>query len=152
MGITMGSLWLAPAALAANEDDIKDVITPHVSPYDERDYRVLELENGLNVLLVSDPEADKAAASMNVRVGSAQDPDDLQGLAHFLEHMLFWAPRLIPRQTPTRAICHVTQARITRSLHPTTPTTFSILSLQPWKVHLIGSAPFCLPAVQRRPA
>ncbi len=35
------------------------------------------------------PEADKAAASMNVRVGSAQDPDDLQGLAHFLEHMLF---------------------------------------------------------------
>ncbi|WP_231896564.1 MULTISPECIES: insulinase family protein [unclassified Halomonas] len=92
----MGSLWLAPAALAANEDDIKDVITPHVSPYDERDYRVLELENGLNVLLVSDPEADKAAASMNVRVGSAQDPDDLQGLAHFLEHMLFLGTEAYP--------------------------------------------------------
>lgn len=97
LGIAMSSLWLAPAALAANEDDIKNVITPHVSPYDERDYRVLELENGLNVLLVSDAEADKAAASMNVRVGSAQDPDDLQGLAHFLEHMLFLGTEAYPK-------------------------------------------------------
>ncbi|SES06428.1 Secreted Zn-dependent peptidases, insulinase-like [Vreelandella subterranea] len=96
LGMAMGSLWLAPAALAADEDDIKEVVTPHVSPYDERDYRVLELENGLNVLLVSDDEADKAAASMNVRVGSAQDPDDLQGLAHFLEHMLFLGTEAYP--------------------------------------------------------
>ncbi|WP_442786532.1 insulinase family protein [Halomonas sp. A40-4] len=94
--MAMGSLWFAPTALAADEEDIKDVITPHVSPYDERDYRVLELENGLNVLLVSDDEADKAAASMNVRVGSAQDPDDLQGLAHFLEHMLFLGTEAYP--------------------------------------------------------
>lgn len=96
LGMAMGSLWFAPTALAADEEDIKDVITPHVSPYDERDYRVLELENGLNVLLVSDDEADKAAASMNVRVGSAQDPDDLQGLAHFLEHMLFLGTEAYP--------------------------------------------------------
>lgn len=65
------------------------VVTPVVSPHDQRDYRVLMLDNGLEVLLVSDPEADKAAASMNVAVGSAQDPEDLQGLAHLLEHMLF---------------------------------------------------------------
>jgi secreted Zn-dependent insulinase-like peptidase len=101
------SIWVAPLALAANHDAmadadvvkdadvvrdtdvVKDIVTPLISPYDSRDYRVLSLQNGLNVLLVSDPEADKAAASMNVRVGSAQDPDDLQGLAHFLEHMLF---------------------------------------------------------------
>ncbi|WP_374694445.1 insulinase family protein [Halomonas sp. SpR8] len=84
---------MMPLAFAANDDAVADAITdtvtPIISPYDSRDYRVLTLENGLNVLLVSDPEADKAAASMNVRVGSAQDPDDLQGLAHFLEHMLF---------------------------------------------------------------
>lgn len=89
------SLWVAPLALAADNeavadtDVVKEIVTPITSPYDSRDYRVLTLENGLNVLLVSDPEADKAAASMNVRVGSAQDPDDLQGLAHYLEHMLF---------------------------------------------------------------
>ena len=89
LGITVASLLLAPAAFADNDDPVDEVITPHVSPYDERDYRILELENGLTALLVSDPDADKAAASMNVRVGSAQDPEDLQGLAHFLEHMLF---------------------------------------------------------------
>ena len=89
----IASIAMMPIAFAANDDAVADAIadtvTPIISPYDSRDYRVLTLENGLNVLLVSDPEADKAAASMNVRVGSAQDPDDLQGLAHFLEHMLF---------------------------------------------------------------
>lgn len=89
----IASLGMTPLAFAANDDAIADAIadtvTPIISPFDSRDYRVLTLENGLNVLLVSDPEADKAAASMNVRVGSAQDPDDLQGLSHFLEHMLF---------------------------------------------------------------
>lgn len=89
----IASIAITPLAFAEGDDAVADVIaetaTPIISPYDSRDYRVLTLENGLNVLLVSDPEADKAAASMNVRVGSAQDPDDLQGLAHFLEHMLF---------------------------------------------------------------
>lgn len=93
----IASIAMSPLAFATSDDSVasdvadgvKDIVTPITSPYDSRDYRVLTLENGLNVLLVSDPEADKAAASMNVRVGSAQDPDDLQGLAHFLEHMLF---------------------------------------------------------------
>ncbi|MDQ7734303.1 insulinase family protein [Halomonas sp. SpR1] len=91
----IASIAMAPLAFAANHgndataDAIAETVTPITSPYDSRDYRVLTLENGLNALLVSDPEADKAAASMNVRVGSAQDPEDLQGLAHFLEHMLF---------------------------------------------------------------
>lgn len=64
-------------------------ISPKVSPNDTREYRALTLDNGLRILLVSDADADKAAASLNVEVGSAQDPDDLHGLAHYLEHMLF---------------------------------------------------------------
>lgn len=59
------------------------------SPNDDRSYRYLQLDNGLQAVLVSDPEADKAAAALDVFVGSAQDPRDRQGLAHFLEHMLF---------------------------------------------------------------
>ena len=59
------------------------------SENDKRSYRSLTLNNGLRVLLVSDPDADKAAAAMDVEVGSAQDPKDVLGLAHFLEHMLF---------------------------------------------------------------
>jgi hypothetical protein len=48
--------------------------------------------SGLNpaqVLLVSDPEAGDAAGALDVSVGSMADPVDHQGLAHFLEHMLF---------------------------------------------------------------
>ena len=54
-----------------------------------RRYRLFQLPNGLDVACVYDPQARSAAASMNVRVGSFQDPDDTLGLAHFTEHMLF---------------------------------------------------------------
>ena len=59
------------------------------SPADTRDYRAIMLDNGLEALVVSDSEADKAAAALNVNVGSGNDPDGRSGLAHFLEHMLF---------------------------------------------------------------
>ncbi|MDN6180290.1 MAG: insulinase family protein [Halomonas subglaciescola] len=88
--LALSAVWLpVQAADTANTPHIAEATAPLKSPFDSRDYRVLTLDNGLTALLVSDPEADKAAASMNVSVGSAQDPDDLQGLAHLLEHMLF---------------------------------------------------------------
>jgi insulysin len=59
------------------------------SPQDDREYRILQLENGLQVTLVSDPKGDKAAASLDVAVGHLSDPDDMPGLAHFCEHLLF---------------------------------------------------------------
>ncbi|PVZ66288.1 insulinase family protein [Pelagibaculum spongiae] len=59
------------------------------SPADMRQYRYLSLDNGMQLLLISDEEADKAAAAVNVAAGSWQDPDNRNGLAHFLEHMLF---------------------------------------------------------------
>ena len=59
------------------------------SPNDERQYRYLQLDNKMKVLLVSDARAEKSAASLNVYVGSFQNPIEREGLAHFLEHMLF---------------------------------------------------------------
>ena len=59
------------------------------SPNDDREYRHLVLDNGLRVVLVSDPETDKSAASLSVFRGSFDDPVERPGLAHFLEHMLF---------------------------------------------------------------
>ena len=59
------------------------------SSTDSRSYRSLLLDNRLQVLLISDPDADQAAAAMDVAVGQFSDPQDRQGLAHFLEHMLF---------------------------------------------------------------
>jgi secreted Zn-dependent insulinase-like peptidase len=69
---------------------------PTSSPLDPRAYRTLTLANGLKVLLVSDPESDKAAAAVNVSVGHYSDPDELPGLAHFCEHMLFLGTRDYP--------------------------------------------------------
>ena len=54
---------------------------------DERKYRGLVLENGMKIVLVSDPTTDKAAAALDVNIGSMSDP--VPGLAHFCEHMLF---------------------------------------------------------------
>nr|XP_043635992.1 nardilysin-like [Erigeron canadensis] len=85
------------------------------SPNDKRLYRYIQLPNGLSALLVHDPDiyADRthgngfddvagteekhnaavptkmAAAAMCVGMGSFCDPLEAQGLAHFLEHMLF---------------------------------------------------------------
>lgn len=71
-------------------------IAPIKSPNDNNHYRYLELDNRLRVLLVSDPSADKAAASLDVAVGSGDDPAGREGLAHFLEHMLFLGTEKYP--------------------------------------------------------
>jgi len=59
------------------------------SAQDKRDYAYKQLPNGLKLIVVSDPDADKAAASLHVHIGHMADPADREGLSHFLEHMLF---------------------------------------------------------------
>jgi len=56
---------------------------------DDRSYRVIELPNKLQALLIHDPETDKASAALDVAAGSASDPKDMYGLAHAVEHLLF---------------------------------------------------------------
>ena len=79
-------LLITPSLLA-------DVIK---SENDTREYRVIELDNSLQALLISDLESDKGAASMNIQVGSNANPKDREGLAHFLEHMLFLGTEKYP--------------------------------------------------------
>lgn len=67
------------------------------SPNDTYSYKYLTLENGLKVLLVYTPNNDKAAAAMSVDVGSGDDPKGREGLAHFLEHMLFLGTKPYPK-------------------------------------------------------
>lgn len=64
----------------------KDIRKPDV---DKREYRHVTLENRLEVVLVSDAETHSGAAALCVAVGQLDDPPEVQGLAHFLEHMLF---------------------------------------------------------------
>ncbi|KAF9495865.1 hypothetical protein BDN71DRAFT_1447054 [Pleurotus eryngii] len=68
------------------------------SEQDNREYRLIQLANGLQATVVRDPNADKAAASLDVAVGHLYDPDDMPGLAHFCEHLLFMGTEQFPRE------------------------------------------------------
>jgi insulysin len=70
---------------------------------DDRSYRVIELPNKLQALLVHDPETDKASASMNVNVGSYSDDDSMPGMAHAVEHLLFMGTKKVSQSQGTRA-------------------------------------------------
>ncbi len=65
---------------------------------DDRSYRVVRLPNQLEALLVHDPDTDKASAAVNVNVGSFSDADDMPGMAHAVEHLLFMG---------TNKVCHL---------------------------------------------
>ena len=66
------------------------------SPNDSRAYRLIALENDMEVMLVSDPAAEKSAAALSIGVGAASDPEDYPGMAHYLEHMLFMGSAQFP--------------------------------------------------------
>ena len=85
------------------------------SKSDDREYRLITLANKMDIMLVSDPETEQfgisiikqtlqtnsntslhdtsifqsAACSVAVRIGHFADPDEIPGLAHFLEHVCF---------------------------------------------------------------
>lgn len=63
---------------------------------DDRDYRVVRLENDLEALLVHDPETDKASAALDVNVGNFSDEDGMPGMAHAVEHLLFMGTKKFP--------------------------------------------------------
>lgn len=64
----------------------------------------LILENGVEVLLISDPKADLSAASVSMKVGSWNDPLEFAGMAHFCEHMLFMGTEKYPNENEFHAL------------------------------------------------
>ena len=67
-----------------------------VSPNDSRHYDLITLDNGIEVMLVSDASAEKSAAALSVGLGAASDPEAYPGMAHYLEHMLFMGSSQYP--------------------------------------------------------
>lgn len=68
------------------------------SPHDDKDYRILRLQNDLVALLIRDKDAKFSSASLTVNTGALQDPKEYEGLAHFLEHMLFKGSEKYPEE------------------------------------------------------
>ena len=80
------------------QPEIKVLGNVSKSELDTKEYRAILLPNDLRVLLVSDSEAEESAAAMDVAVGSFSDPNEYEGLAHFCEHMLFYANKKYPEE------------------------------------------------------
>ena len=67
------------------------------SDKDTRQYQAIRLDNGMVVLLVSDPQAVKSLSALVVPVGSLEDPDAHPGLANYLEHMILMGSKKYPQ-------------------------------------------------------
>lgn len=83
------SVPFAPTSSVGREASPVTLLTDKLEKpsLDDRDYRVVRLHNGLEALLVHDPETDKASAALDVNVGNFSDEDGMPGMAHAVEHV-----------------------------------------------------------------
>jgi len=66
---------------------------------DPVDYITITLNNKLRIFLIDDQDSNISSALMYVGIGSKDNPPNLEGLAHYLEHMLFMGSDLYPGGT-----------------------------------------------------
>lgn len=88
------ALWAPLSQADTGWQPLKETIRK--SEKDPRQYQAVRLDNGMEVLLVSDPKAVKSLSALVVPVGSLQDPEAHQGLAHYLEHMVLMGSKKYP--------------------------------------------------------
>ncbi|KAF2113788.1 Metalloenzyme, LuxS/M16 peptidase-like protein [Lophiotrema nucula] len=80
---------------ASSRQRIEDLERPAL---DDRSYRIITLPNQLEVLLIHDAKTDKASAALDVNVGSFSDAEDMPGIAHAVEHLLFMGTEKYPQE------------------------------------------------------
>ena len=90
------STFVPGAAHAAEAAAAADIPAQIKTATDSAAFRRFVLDHGMRVLLVSDPRFNKSAAALAVNVGQIDDPNDREGLAHFLEHMMFLGTEKYP--------------------------------------------------------
>lgn len=86
----------APLPLDPVNDNVNTTQIAQPVQASARVTQTLRLENGLEVLLTSDPAADRSAAALSVGTGSLYDPAEKNGMDHYLEHMLFLGTEKYP--------------------------------------------------------
>jgi len=89
------ALWAPVTQADSGWQPVKETIRK--SDKDARQYQAITLDNGMTVLLVSDPQAVKSLSALVVPVGSLEDPDSHLGLAHYLEHMTLMGSKKYPQ-------------------------------------------------------
>lgn len=73
--------------------DVKKFWVPFYVPllHMNRAYKLIQLPNGINVVIISDAEENYNSCSLTVAAGSHNDPATVPGLAHLCEHMILAA-------------------------------------------------------------
>ena len=66
----------------------------YMSTADHNTYREIKLSNGLIALVIHSPESERSGAAMSI--GSGSNQEKIPGMAHFLEHMLFYSSEEFP--------------------------------------------------------
>jgi len=64
--------------------------------FDNRIFNGGQLDNGIKFSIINDTHLEKSFVTVCLKVGSFSDPVGYQGLAHFLEHMLFMGSKKYP--------------------------------------------------------
>jgi protease-3 len=90
----LAALWAPLSQADTGWQPLQETIRK--SDKDNRQYQAIRLDNGMTVLLVSDPQAVKSLSALVVPVGSLEDPDNHLGLAHYLEHMTLMGSKKYP--------------------------------------------------------
>jgi insulysin len=95
--LTSFALCFAIQPITKIIEDHSDLIllTPGIK---NRKVLKLELDNQLQVYLVSDPEIKESSASLAVETGMFDDLPEHEGIAHFCEHMLFLGTEKYPEE------------------------------------------------------
>ncbi|CAO1404402.1 unnamed protein product [Diamesa tonsa] len=85
-----------------------EILEPPIKSFnDKKDYRLLKLPNGLTALLIknedvvnkgdsSETKQNIGALALDISVGAFDDPKEINGLSHFLEHMVFMGSEKYP--------------------------------------------------------
>lgn len=71
---------------------METIIKPKI---DSNKYKYIKLKNGIKVVLI-EKDVVQTSISVNIGTGFLEDPKHMQGLAHYLEHMLFMGSKKYP--------------------------------------------------------
>ena len=66
--------------------------------FDLRNYTGGKLTNNIKYIIINDSTLDRTFISVNIKAGSYDEPKGYDGLAHFLEHMLFMGSEKYPKE------------------------------------------------------
>ncbi len=75
-----------------------EMININKPKFELRDLKGGTLDNGVKYVIVTDKSLQKSFVSVSVHAGSYQNPKGYDGLAHFLEHMLFMGSKKYPNE------------------------------------------------------